>query len=136
MEEDYNCIYACPPGPIEKILSEKRINHVKVKSFTPKELNKVIEQWKPDVIHAHDFRASILSTLIKKKTFKISHIHQNPLWLNKINLYSISYLISTLFIDKIVTVSDEVFKDMPFKKLVQSKSKTITNFVDDKVIKL
>jgi glycogen synthase len=55
-----------------------------------------------DIIHAHDFRASIISALLPFNVPIISHIHQNPKWFYGFSPRALLYVISSIRYKKIV----------------------------------
>ncbi|MBU5294097.1 glycosyltransferase [Anaerosalibacter bizertensis] len=137
LSNDYDFAYVSPEGPIQEVLKEKNIIHIPIKSMNPYYLNMIFRKWKPDIIHAHDFRASVSSALSLYPCYKISHLHQNPLWIRKINLYSLVYFITCLFYDKIVVVSNEILEEAVFLKLFKYKSYILQNNIDiNNILKL
>ena len=60
LNNEMDCLYACPRGPIEEILKKENIKYIPIKKLSIREINKVIKEYNPDIIHAHDFRASII----------------------------------------------------------------------------
>ncbi len=133
---EYDFAYVSPNGPIQEVLKEENITHIPVKSINPYNLNRIFRSWQPDIIHAHDFRASVNSALSLYPCQKISHLHQNPLWIRKINRYSFIYFITCLFYDKIVVVSGEILEEAIFLKLFKSKSYILENNIDiEKILK-
>ncbi|GGF58919.1 glycosyl transferase family 1 [Paenibacillus albidus] len=130
LSEEYELIYASPEGPIESILLSNNIRHIPLKSFNPLYLNSIFRKWKPDIIHTHDFRASINTSLSLYPCRIISHLHNNPSWIRKINLYSICYAISSLAYNKIITVSSEVLSEAIFSKMLSEKYTVLPNIVN------
>ncbi|KLD58645.1 hypothetical protein WP50_24750 [Lactiplantibacillus plantarum] len=67
---------------------------IQYQSFTPKkicEFKHKIEALKPDIIHAHDFKASFLVNLLFNNIPIITHIHQAPKWQTSYNWKSIAF---------------------------------------------
>jgi glycosyltransferase involved in cell wall biosynthesis len=134
MSDEYEFAYASPKGPIEKILADNNIVHIPINSMNPYYLNSIFRQWKPDIIHGHDFRTSINSALSFYPCIKISHLHQNPTWMKGVNLYSIAYSMTSLIYDRVVVVSSEILVDAVFSSIVRKKSVVIQNNVDIKMV--
>ncbi|TCI36219.1 glycosyltransferase [Exiguobacterium sp. SH4S7] len=120
LENKCKGIYVSPAGPINNTLQNENIEFVNLDKVTLLNLTKIVYKLKPDIIHAHDFRVSILSSLIPKKVKKISHIHQNPKWIKTINFRSLSYFLVANRFNKIVTVSDQVFENSILFKDMQN----------------
>ena len=73
--------YCSPNGPIEATLSHAHIKYFPLEKFNKKLLKKIIELYKPDVIHAHDLKASIICSRFYKGLKIVSTIfhHKNPI---------------------------------------------------------
>lgn len=130
LKDDFEFVYVTQDGPIVDVLKEKKLRYYIINKMSVKEINKMIEIEKPDIIHAHDFRASFLSSLSRKNIPFLSHLHNNPLWLKRLSLNSVAFLYSSLRADRIITVSDSVRDEFVLKKIVGSKFENISNPVD------
>ncbi|MEE1457329.1 MAG: glycosyltransferase [Oscillospiraceae bacterium] len=62
-----------------EILDGMGIRHYGVEELTPATLSRVIREYRPDVIHAHDMRTSFVAALCCGKIPLISHIHKQRL---------------------------------------------------------
>lgn len=134
-KDEYDMYYCSPKGPIEEDLKKNNINYLPLNKFSLYEFKKVIKDIKPDIIQAHDYRASILSSFIPKVKI-ISMIHQVPEYSEKWNLKTILYTLRIHRFDKIIGVSDSVYEKAIYKKFIKNKYKTIYNYVDkDEIIK-
>ena len=91
-------VYMAPHGPIEdKLRSIGLINCYRgIDKLSVYEIKKAVEELQPDVVHAHDFTASVLCGIaLKGKVPVISHLHCNPLWLkNPLHPKSFSYYLA------------------------------------------
>lgn len=94
-------VYVSPKGPVEEILRNKGVEFLGIENMNVFDIRKAIKTWGPDIIHAHDFRSSILSSFATLFIPIVSHIHQNPRWLAQINIKSFLYFISCLKYKKI-----------------------------------
>ena len=56
-------IYCSPDGQIREALSERGIAFEPIADLNKSELRRVIAKVKPDVVHAHDMRASFVAAL-------------------------------------------------------------------------
>lgn len=134
MKKNNDIVYVSPEGPIRQYLEKNNINYEPIKKISVSEMKRVINKYEPDIIHAHDFTASIISSIVGKKRKVISHIHCNPTWMKNINLYSIVYLISTIRYKKILLVSKSIINEYIFGKFIRKKSLIIDNPIDIKKI--
>jgi len=137
LSEDTEFIYVSPEGSIRDILKEKNINYEPVRAISVSELRRVIKKYKPDIIHAHDFTASIIAAVSAGKIPVISHIHNNSPWLKKYCLNSFVYGISCIKYKNIIGVSNSVFSEYVFGRFIRKKASVIGNPIDtSKVIEL
>ncbi|MBR3362481.1 MAG: glycosyltransferase [Bacilli bacterium] len=129
----YEMFYCCPRGPIEKVLKEKNIDYIPINKFNLCNIKKIINRYDIDIVHAHDFKASFLAGFLKNVTV-ISHLHNNPPFIKKWNIYTFLYsLVSTNF-SKVAVVSDAVYNESVFKKKIKDKYFVISNVVNKKEI--
>lgn len=131
---DVESIYLSLNGPISEILKKNNIQHYAVDKLSIKSLKKAIRELKPDIIHAHDYTASILCALCFPKAKIISHIHNNSPWIKSYGIYSWAYLFSSFFYKKILTVSDSIEKEYVFGKFIKNKIECIGNPTDIELI--
>lgn len=127
-------IYLSLNGPISEILKKNNIQHYAVDKLSIKSLKKAIRELQPDIIHAHDYTASILCALCFPKAKIISHIHNNSPWIKSYGIYSWAYLFSSFFYKKILTVSDSIEKEYVFGKYIKNKIECIGNPTDIELI--
>ena len=136
MKNDNEIIYVSPEGQIREHLQENNIDYEPVRKVCIKEIKRVIKKYKPDIIHAHDFTASIISAIASNKKIKvISHIHNNNPWMKKVNLKTLIYLLSTIRYKKILIVSNSIINEYVFRKLIKKKTEVIGNVIDINKIK-
>lgn len=129
--ENYNMVYVSPFGNIQQNLIEKKVKYIGLKKFNYANIKKVIKEFKPDVIHAHDVSASIIAALCKNKNIKIiSHMHVNNNNMSKINFKTILYLLSSIRYNHIFWVSKSSYEGYIFKKSIKNKSSILVNIID------
>lgn len=133
-DKNYKAYYVCPRGNIEKKLVEEGIKYIPIKRLCKKELKRVIKEYRPDVIHAHDFRASVICSRLKSQVI-ISHIHKNDPKMKSINMYSIIYLLSTFRYKRILVVSEIIKNEFIFKKILKEKMIVVSNPININEIK-
>ena len=105
--------YCSPNGGIANTLSERNICFKPIIKLNKKEIKRVVQEYQPDIIHAHDFRASLIVSQAVKNVKVISHLHNNPPWLKKYGLKSILYATTCKKYLQIMTVSESVFNEFP-----------------------
>lgn len=133
-KNEIEMIYCSPRGQIEESLADKDINYKSIKKLSIKEIKEVIKEYKPDIIHAHDVRASIMAVLSTKKIPVISHIHGNFGNTNKNNSKSILYRLFLSRFSKIIAVSDSVVNEYMFSNKLRKKSIVLYNVIDVEMI--
>ena len=131
--DDIESVYASPNGEIEKLLQDKKINHVNTECNN---LLRYVIKNDVDIIHAHDFKASFKTALLFPTRFTITHIHQNPSWLKSFNIKSLSFLVVSWLSSRVVFVSRTAFDDFIFKKLISEKVVIALNYVDSSQVLL
>lgn len=119
--------YISKEGSIRTILEERNVKFFLYNNFN--ELKNFFRENSFDIIHCHDYKASIKGIFLKSKS-RISHIHNNSTTSKKINIKTLLYLISTLRINKIIYVSNVTKEEFVFKKLLNNKSCVIPNWIN------
>lgn len=127
---DVQMVYCSRDGQIRQALMERNINFAPVYDLTPSELKRVIRETKPDVIHAHDMRASFITALSCGKIPLISHIHNNAFDSRGISVKSIAYILAAYKAKHIFWVSQSSFCGYFFSKLFTNKSSVLYNIID------
>lgn len=133
-DADVEMVYCSPDGQIREALGERNITFAPLKKFNKKELKRVIKEQKPDVIHAHGYRASIMATRVTKKLPIISHLHNNVPWLKRYGIKTFLYAKTCKKYVRIITVSESVFNEFVFGDKYKSKLTVLWNPVDSKKI--
>ena len=132
---DYESIYCSIDGPIKEQLIQKHIPYLLLPKLSYIKLKRIVNDFRPDIIHAHDFKASCLGGLFFKSCRVIAHIHGNNKIMNTVNLKSVLFLIMSHFFKKIVYVSSSSYEGYIFKKHIKDKAIILCNVVDkDRVI--
>lgn len=132
--KEYISYYASLDGSIREVMEENNVNFISFESMSIKKIKKVIEQIKPDIIHAHDFTASIVASFATIKIPIISHIHHNVPWLKKIGVNSFVFLFSSFRAKKVLGVSPSIINEYVFSKLIEKKFVNVENPIDRKKI--
>lgn len=128
-DEKVEMIYSSKNGQIASELERRNIPFVPMKKLSVYQLAKVIKKVKPDVIHAHDIRASIVSSFFYKKVKIVSHVHVNNDNMKVISLKSILYTLCSKFFYKIIWVSKSTYESFIFKNKIENKSLVLSNVI-------
>ncbi len=127
-------VYVSPAGEIDQFLDRDGITHYRVDKLRISEIKKAVKAIKPDIIHAHDFSASIICACASHSTPVISHIHNNALWIRKVNARSLAYALSCSRYAKIIGVSESIIRDFCFGERFVSKFTVIHNPINKEKI--
>lgn len=121
--------YATQKGKIDEFLKEKKVkNVIHIDALNVKEIRRIEKEYNPDIIHAHDYKASILAAIACKKAKVISHIHNNSPWIKKFfHPYSWVLLFASIKFSKILLVSDSIKNEYVFSKLISKKLEVVGN---------
>lgn len=135
MPQEDECYYVSPDGPISRRLQEEHINHIVIDKVTPAQVKKVICRMQPDVVHAHDFTASVVVAYacrnVRLSSGKhprvISHLHCNPTWLQSRNAKTILYRMASRWMDDILTVSEAIAEEYIYRDFISCKMTMMGN---------
>jgi glycosyltransferase involved in cell wall biosynthesis len=123
-------VYCSPDGQIREALGERGIAFEPIADLCKSELRRVIAKVKPDVVHAHDMRASFVAALACKRIPLISHIHNNAFDSRGLSPKSIAYTIAARKAKRIFWVSESAFEGYAFHKRFAKKSEVLRNIID------
>lgn len=126
-DKQNECWYVSKDGPIREVLEKLGVKHFLYNNFA--ELKKFTKNNDIDIIHCHDFKASIKGAVLKAK-YRISHIHNNAESSKSINIKTIMYLAASLRINKIVYVSKTTMDEFVFSKRLEKKTCVIENWLN------
>lgn len=136
-EEYEEMIYVSPEGPISDTLREKNIKYVPIKKLSVSEIKRVIKEYKPDIVHAHDMSATVICSLFaSKKRRIISHIHGTFKTLSSKNLKSFIFYLAAKRCSKIVFVSNETYNSFIYKDKFKEKCILLRNIINPAEISL
>lgn len=135
LRTEFDFIYIATEGTIRKQLEKEKIPFVLLSQFNRKNLEKVLQTISPDIVHAHDFSATVLCATIPGKFQLISHLHYDPPWVNHWNLKTLVYAICHRRIQQVLTVSENAFEAMVFAKLYREKLQVVGNPIDGERIR-
>lgn len=133
MQNEYEFYYVSPYGEIAEKLKGCHLRYFPLRHFRIKEIRQVIASIRPDIIHAHDFSASVAASCLKgtDKSYKlISHIHynakENLVWGKK----AILYWLALNRIDQVICVSEAIVEEAVFRNALKLKAIVLGNPID------
>jgi glycosyltransferase involved in cell wall biosynthesis len=130
-DQEIEMAYCSPIGPIKETLGEKGIAYLPISKLSLYEFKKVLKQYKPDLIHAHDIKASIIAAICSGNIPVISHIHVNAVNMSKISFKSILYACFMKKYKHVLVVSQSIVEDYYFRKALLNKCSVLYNVVDE-----
>lgn len=125
---DAEMVYCSPNGSVCEALAERNIRFAPLKEFSAAEIRRVILEENPDIIHAHDMRASFYAARVCGKIPLISHVHNNDS--RGISPKSIAYLYAAKKARHIFWVSQSSFDGYAFRFFFKKKSTVLYNIID------
>ena len=124
-------VYCSPQSDIVAgMLEAQDIRYIPIDSMSVANLRAVFRQEKPDLIHAHDMRASFLSCLCCGRTPVVSHIHNNAFDARGLSVKSVAYLLAGFKAKHILWVSRSSYEGYLFHRLFEKKSSVLYNILD------
>ena len=123
-------IYCSLDGPVREYIEENNIKFIPVKSISIREIRRIIETVNPDLIHAHDMKASLMVALSCGKIPFVSHIHNNNVDASRVSIKTVSFLFVALKAKHIFWVSRSALDGYCFSKIVRKKSEVLYNVID------
>lgn len=129
-EPEFEMVYCSSDGQIRETLAEHNIRYIPLKSFSVSDIKKVFLGEKPDIVHAHDMRASFYAARACGKIPLVSHIHNNNFDSRGISPKSIAYMYAAAKARHIFWVSQSSFDGYAFHTLFKTKSSVLYNIID------
>lgn len=129
-DNDIEMLYCSRDGQIREALDEHGICFAPICELSIKEVKRVIREHKPDIIHAHDMRASFVAARACGKLPLISHVHNNNFDSRGFSVKSIAYFLAARKAKHIFWVSQSSFDGYAFHKKIESKSTVLYNIID------
>ncbi len=122
--------YCClSGGNINEYINQDKTKLFLLDKLTKKNIKKVIKEFCPDLIHAHDFTASMITSWSTNIPI-VSHIHHNAAWIGRINLKTLVYNFFSYKFKKIIFVSNITEKQYVFHEKIKNKSIVIPNMIN------
>lgn len=127
---DIEMAYCSRDGQIREALLERGITFYPISKLCVSEVKRIIKEYQPDIIHAHDMNASFIAALACGNTKLISHIHNNSYDSRKLSMKAIAYIFAAVKAKHIFWVSESAFNGYFFKKNFNKKSSVLYNILD------
>lgn len=127
---DIEMVYCSRDGEIREALKERNIKFLPISNLKVSEVKRVIREYNPDVIHAHDFNAAFNAALVCGKKLLVVHVHFNDAKARKLSVKSVASLIPILKAKHIFWVSESSLVQHRFKKAAIKKSQVLYNIID------
>ena len=133
--DEVEMVYCSPDSDIvRQMLAEQNVTFYPMENMSISELKRVIAEVKPDLIHAHDMRASLFSALSCGRIPLISHIHNNAYDARGLSPKTVGYLLAGFKAKHILWVSNSSYEGYAFHKLFAKKSSVLYNIIDTEAI--
>lgn len=129
-EPDLQMAYCSRDGQISEALNERGIEFYPINNLTVSEVKRVIKEYKPDIIHAHDMRASYIAARACGNITLISHVHNNNFDSRGLSVKSIAYILAAMKAKHIFWVSQSAYSGYAFHELFRKKSSILYNIID------
>lgn len=133
-DDKYDMVYCSKIGPNKARLDSLKIKMLPIKEFNYECVKKAIIQYKPDIIHGHDIKASIVASMFSNKSKIISHIHANHENMRKFNIKTFLYSLTIKNYSKIIWVSQSALDSFYYVNKVKDKSIVLYNVIDSKAL--
>jgi len=125
----WNEIFSEMNVDIKQALEDRNVNFIPIKKFAIFEFRKVLKQYKPDIVHVHDIKATLIAAFAFKNIPIVSHIHVNKDDMARVSLKSVLYLIAAKRVKRVIAVAKTCIDEYFFKKSIINKTDVLTNVV-------
>ena len=134
-DDDIEMVYCSPENEnVRYMVGQQGIELLGMEKMCASEIRRFIDQEKPDLIHAHDMRASFNAALACGKIPLVSHIHNNAYDARGLSPKTIAYLFAGFKAKHILWVSNSSYEGYAFHKLFAKKSSVLYNIIDTEQI--
>ena len=129
-EQNIEMAYCSLDGSIRDSLTKDDIDFYPLINMKVTELRGVIKKYKPDVIHAHDMKASFIASRCCGDAKLICHIHNSEFDSRRITPKAIAFLFASRKASHIFWVSKSAMNSFALSALVRKKSSVLYNILD------
>ncbi|MBQ6300893.1 MAG: glycosyltransferase [Bacteroidales bacterium] len=134
-DQEYGMAYCSPEGPIRREVEDRDIPFIGLESFSIGEVRRAIEEYQPDLIHAHDMRASLMAVIVGGRVPVISHIHVNSTANNRLSLRALTFLLAAIWSKHVFWVSNSTYEGYFFRNCICKKSTVLYNVINEKEVR-
>lgn len=131
LSQECEMVYCSPDGDIKNQLASRGVNYIPLKKLSQAEVKRAVKEFKPDIIHTHDIKASLFASLaVGGKVPIVAHIHGSDApTMSRITPKSVLFRFASRKIKHIFWVSNSCFSVYRFKGVVASKSSVLYNIL-------
>jgi glycosyltransferase involved in cell wall biosynthesis len=133
-QNKYQMAYCSPAGPIEEALTDRGVSFFPVNKLNFSSVRRVLRKYKPDIIHAHDPKATLLAAALAGSKPLVSHLHGNNDNMAKITVKSILYMLAARRVDRIIVVAESCLDEYILKSVIERKTVLLRNIIFSKRI--
>jgi len=134
--KEYDMVYLASDGPVREKLEQEHIRYILLPQYSRQAIRQAVRNVRPDIVHAHDFTATVMAASLKGKFYLISHLHNDPPWVRKWNPGTALFALLLGRVDRLIVVSDSAYGHYIFKRKCRKKVQIIRNPVDLDEIRL
>lgn len=128
--EAVEAAYASPDGPIADALAAQGVCFVPMKRLLPGALRRAIKSFHPDVIHAHDVKATMLASFFARKARLVSTLHVNHPNMRRFSCKAWLYALAVRRADRVFFVSRDTMDAYALRSRIEVKSVLMPNHVN------
>lgn len=134
-DDGIEMVYCSPENEnVRYMVGQQGIELLGMEKMSAGEIRRFIAQEKPDLIHAHDMRASFNAALACGRIPLISHIHNNAYDARGLSPKTVAYLLAGFKAKHILWVSNSSYEGYAFHKFFAKKSSVLYNIIDTDTI--
>lgn len=134
-QDEVEMAYASPNGPVAEALVARNIPFYPMRKLSVPELARVIQIFRPTVLHTHDVRAAIIASRFVGRCRLISTIHVNSPSMWKKTLKSWLFFLVSKHYSHIFWVNRSSMESYAYAERIREKSRYLPNRVDVEAIR-
>lgn len=127
---NFQMVYCSPNGSIKEILKEKGVPYLPIDRMSKRDIRVAIQQFKPDIIHAHGTTAAVKAAMVCGRIPLVYHIHNNSFNSRRLSKKSIANLIPFIKASHVIWVTQHCFDCYMFSCIVKHKSTIVNNGIN------
>ena len=134
LAEEHEFAYCSPEGPVREALQDRGIDFIPISGLTVRGLRQVVRQFRPDLIHAHDVRATALAAAAGTGVPFISHLHVNSDDMRTLGPKAVVYALAARRAAAVVMVDQACFDGYALRRVLAERTTVLPNVVSAKRI--